>query len=337
LKARDLGISAPNPAARVHVLPCIAGQNGADNVAVLLAEAPHEQDELTLVVDVGTNAEIVLGNRQEIWAASSPTGPAFEGAQITHGQRAAAGAIERVEISPVTLEPRFKVIGSDAWVECGAVPAVRPTGICGSGIIEAIAEMFLAGILDADGRFREEAALLSSRVRFCGRAGEYVLATAEQTSAGAPLTVSQNDVRAIQLAKAALYAGVKLLMARSGAQRVDRIVLAGAFGSYISARHAMVLGLIPDCDLGNVVAVGNAAGDGARIALLNLEKRAEAARLAREVRHVSLAVEPKFQEEFVAAMAIPHASDAFPHLEGTLPAREPPSRRERRRQRVSIR
>jgi len=339
LKARDLGLKL-NACARLHVLPCIAGHVGADNVAVQLAEAPHQQDEKMLIVDVGTNAEIVLGDRTQVLCASSPTGPAFEGAQITHGQRAAPGAIERVRIDPITLEPRFKVIGYDDWIEPGQViDGSKATGICGSGIIEAIAELFLAGIIDRDGRFNEAAPERSPRVRFTGRTGEYVLADAEQTATGHPIVVTQSDVRAIQLGKAALYAGAKLLMEARGVTTVDRVVLAGAFGSYIDPKHAMILGLIPDCELSRVVAVGNAAGDGARIALLNKEMRLEAARIAQNARHVQTAVAANFQAEFVGAIAIPHATDPFPHLDGLLPKRAesdgaPIRRSQRRRQAV---
>jgi uncharacterized 2Fe-2S/4Fe-4S cluster protein (DUF4445 family) len=334
IKARDLGLTATNKAARVHLLPCIAGQNGADNMAVLLAEAPHQQDSMTLIVDVGTNAEVILGDRELVLAASSPTGPAFEGAQITHGQRAAVGAIERVRISPDTLEPRFKIIGQEIWIEA-PMPS-NATGICGSGIIEAVAEMFLTGIIDADGRFVDSAAQRSWRVRFGGRTGEYVLADSSQTTTGAPLVITQNDIRAIQLAKAALYAAVKLLMARRGVNCVDRVLLAGAFGSFISPLHAMVLGLIPDCDLKNVVAIGNAAGDGARIALLNRERREECRDLARQVEYVSIAVEAAFQEEFVSAMALPHAKDDFPHLAGLLPRRSGRKRKDRSQRRLDL-
>jgi uncharacterized 2Fe-2S/4Fe-4S cluster protein (DUF4445 family) len=323
LKARDLGLEF-HPSAQVHLLPCIAGHVGADHVGVLLAEEPHRQDEMALVIDVGTNAEMSLGNRERLLCASSPTGPAFEGAQITHGQRAAPGAVERVRIDPQTLEPRYRVIGYDRWVEAEASaelpPAGRATGICGSGIIEAVAEMFLAGIIGPEGRFREAAAERSPRVRFRGRTGEFVLVPGSATISGEPLVVTQSDVRAIQLAKAALYAGVKLLMAHRGVERVDRIALAGAFGSFIDPQHAMILGMIPDCDLARVQAVGNAAGDGARIALLSRSQRLEAQRLARWAEHVQTATEPRFQDEFVAAIAIPHASDAFPHLAGILPA-----------------
>jgi uncharacterized 2Fe-2S/4Fe-4S cluster protein (DUF4445 family) len=327
--ARDLGLDF-HPSARVHLLPCIAGHVGADHVAVLLAESPHLQDEQMLVIDVGTNAEMSLGDRRRLLCASSPTGPAFEGAQITHGQRAAPGAIERVRIDPVSLEPRIRVIGHEAWIEGSApealAPEARATGICGSGIIEVVAELYLAGVLRPDGRFDESAAERSPRVRFAGRSGEFVLVNAKQSATGAPILVTQSDVRAIQLAKAALYAGVKLLMARNGAASVDRIVLAGAFGSYIDPQHAMILGMIPDCALDRVHAVGNAAGDGARIALLNLGQRLEAARLAHWVQHVQTATDPSFQDEFVGAIALPHATDPFPHLDDVLPPKTTSSR-----------
>jgi uncharacterized 2Fe-2S/4Fe-4S cluster protein (DUF4445 family) len=331
LKASDLGLNF-HPAARLHTLPLIAGHVGADNLAVQLSEAPDEQDEVTLIVDVGTNAEIVLGNRQRLLAASSPTGPAFEGAQITHGQRAAPGAIERVRIDPQTLEPRFKVIGVDEWFEPGAsLPhTAKATGICGSGIIEVVAELFLAGIIKLDGLFNPAATERSGRIRYHGRTGEYVLADESMTTTGGAIVVTQNDIRAIQLAKAALYAGTKLLMKHWGSPRVDRIILAGAFGSFISPYHAMVLGLIPDCDLDRVSAVGNAAGDGARFALLNRELRLKATRLAGWVEHISTPLESSFQDEFVAALGLPHSLDPYPNLAAFLPKATADGNSERR-------
>ena len=321
LKARDIGVVL-HPAARLHLLPLIAGHVGADNVAVQIAEMPSEQDEIQLIVDVGTNAEIVLGNRQQVLVASSPTGPAFEGAQITHGQRAAPGAIERVRVDPQTLEPRFKVIGYEEWIAPGdgsAIPGTaKATGICGSGIIEVIAELYLAGVIDPGGLFVEAAQERTPRVRYLGRTGEYVLVDADLSATGAPIVVTQNDIRSIQLAKAALYAGTKLLMNHRGVEKVDRVMLAGAFGSYISPLHAMILGLIPDCTLDRVSAIGNAAGDGARFALLNRGLRLKATELARWVQHISTPLEASFQDEFVAALNIPHARDAFPSLEGIL-------------------
>ncbi len=309
----DLAI---NPNARAYVLPCIAGHVGADTAAVILSEGPHLSDEMRLVVDIGTNAEIVLGNRHRLLACSSPTGPAFEGAQIECGQRAAPGAIERVRIDPESLEPRFRVIGCDLWSnEAGfeeAVAATGVTGICGSGIIEAVAEMFLAGLLTADGVIDGTLAGRTDRITADRRTFAYVL---RPGGGGQPeIKVTQNDVRAIQLAKAALYAGVRLLMQRLEITAVDRITLAGAFGSHIDVKYAMVLGLIPDCDLERVTGAGNAAGTGARIALLNAESRTEIERVVREVEKVETAVEPRFQEFFVDAMAIPHKTDAFPNL-----------------------
>lgn len=331
LKARDLGLRL-NPGAYVHTLPCQAGHVGADCTAVALAEAPHRQDELTLIVDVGTNAEILLGDHNGVLSASSPTGPAFEGAQILHGQRAAPGAIERVRIDKVTLEPRFKIIGLDTWSDTLPPDQLNATGICGSGIIEAVAEMFLAGIISGDGRFAESDHHRNI-VLTNGRKRAYVLATADQTATGSAILVTQDDVRAIQLAKAALYAGVKLLLGHHGSQRVDRILLAGAFGSYIDPKYAMILGLIPDCDPDKVMAVGNAAGDGARIALLNRTQRAEAATIARTIRYIETATDPGFQTAFVDAIHIPNAVDPFPHLADVLPS-PAESRSERRRRRV---
>jgi uncharacterized 2Fe-2S/4Fe-4S cluster protein (DUF4445 family) len=304
------------------VLPCIAGHVGADAAAVALAEGPQHHDETTLVVDVGTNAEILLGTRDRVLAASSPTGPAFEGAQITAGQRAAPGAIERVRIDPVTLEPRFKVIGVDAWSdEAGfdeGVESVGVTGICGSGIIEAVAELFLAGVVGADGLIDAELAARTPRITTDGRVATYRL-----WDGTIPIAVTQTDVRAIQLAKGALYAGTRLLMDRLGVDHVERIKLAGAFGSYIDPKYAMVLGLIPDCRLDRVSAVGNAAGTGARMALVNRAHRAEVEALVRRVEKIETALEGRFQEHFVHAMALPNGRDAFPNLAAAvaLPAR----------------
>ena len=311
----EIGLSL-HPNARAFVLPCIAGHVGADTAGVIISEGPHLSDELMLLVDVGTNAEIVLGNRERLLAASSPTGPAFEGAQISSGQRAAPGAIERVRIDPESLDARVRVIGCEAWSDEPGFDAPI-TGICGSGIIEAIAEMFLAGIVTADGTIDGAFAERNPRIIADGRTFSYTLVDGET-----PLRVTQNDVRAIQLAKAALYAGARLLMDRAGVEHVDRIVLTGAFGSHIDVRHAMVLGMIPDCDLDKVAAAGNAAGTGARIALVNRKARAEVEAVVRRVEKVETAVEPRFQEHFVEAMALPHRSAAFPNLAKavTLPA-----------------
>jgi len=332
IPARDIGIPV-HPGARAYILPCIAGHVGADTAGVLLSEAPYLGDEVNLIVDVGTNAEIVLGNRDRLLAASSPTGPAFEGAQISSGQRAAPGAVERVRIDPETLEPRLRVIGNDAWSDEAGFAEVQVTGVCGSGIIEAIAELHLAGVLTTDGTIDGALAERSSRVVPDGRTFSYVLWRGEPE-----LVITQNDVRQIQLAKAALHAGCALLMEHYGIERVDRIRLAGAFGTHIDPVHALVLGLVPDCDPERVTAAGNAAGTGARIALLNRGARAEIEDVVRRVEKVETAVEPRFQEHFVNAMAIPHDVDPYARLARAvrLPERRaakterPPRRRERR-------
>jgi uncharacterized 2Fe-2S/4Fe-4S cluster protein (DUF4445 family) len=312
LRASELGLKL-NPGTRIYTLPCIAGHVGADAAGMILAERPDLSDKLTLLVDVGTNAEIVLGNRARLLACSSPTGPAFEGAQISCGQRAAPGAIERVRIDPATLAARFKVIGSDLWSDQPAFPAAIAatgvTGICGSGIIEVIAEMYLAGIISQDGVIDGQLAARSDRIVATGRTFAYVV-----HRGAVPLQITQNDVRAIQLAKAALHAGVRLLMDHLGVAQVDRIRLAGAFGSHIDVKYAMVLGMIPDCDLFNVSSAGNAAGTGARIALLDNSSRTTLEELVRRVEKIETAIEPKFQAHFVAAMGIPHSSEVYPNL-----------------------
>jgi len=319
LEASDLDLKL-HPAARIYLLPCIAGHVGADAAAVALSEAPDKSEDLVLIVDVGTNAEILLGNKEKVLACSSPTGPAFEGAQISSGQRAAPGAIEHVEINPETKEPRFRVIGSELWSdEDGFEESIASTGIsgiCGSGIIEVIAEMRIAGLLDATGLIGSAAQTGSARCVPEGRTNAYLLWDGS-ADGGPRITVTNPDIRAIQMAKAALYSGARLLMDKIGVDTVDRVVLAGAFGAHISAKHAMVLGMIPDCQLDKVTSAGNAAGTGARIALLNTTARADIEATVHQIEKIETAVEPRFQEHFVNASAIPNSSDPFPIL-GTL-------------------
>ena len=319
LRAIELNLNT-HPAARVYLLPCIAGHVGADAAAVALSEAPDKSEDLVLVVDVGTNAEILLGNKEKVLACSSPTGPAFEGAQISSGQRAAPGAIERVEINPETKEPRFRVIGSDVWSDeegfAQSIATTGITGICGSGIIEAIAEMRMAGVLDASGLIGSAEQTGTARCIQDGRTNAYMLWDGS-AEGGPTITVTNPDIRAIQMAKAALYSGARLLMDKFGVEKVDRVVLAGAFGAHISAKHAMVLGMIPDCELDKVTSAGNAAGTGARIALLNLEARGEIEETVRNIEKIETAVEPRFQEHFVNASAIPNSAEPFPIL-GTV-------------------
>jgi uncharacterized 2Fe-2S/4Fe-4S cluster protein (DUF4445 family) len=321
ITAADLDLTATADNAQVYLLPCIAGHVGADAAAVALSEAPDRSEDLVLIVDVGTNAEIQLGDRARVLACSSPTGPAFEGAQISSGQRAAPGAIERIEIDPATKTPRFKVIGCDLWSDDpGFDPATRITGICGSGIIEAVAEMRMAGLVDASGLIGSAEQTGTWRCEPQGRTHAYLIH--DGTATGGPrITVTQGDIRAIQLAKSALYAGARLLMDELGVDRVDRIVLAGAFGAHISAKHAMVLGMIPDAPLDKVTSAGNAAGTGAMMALVSRQARSAIEATVSRIHKVETAIAPKFQEHFVNANAIPHAVDRFPHLDAvvTLP------------------
>ena len=317
MRASELGLQTAR-GARIYMLPCIAGHVGADAAGVVLSEEPFRDDEVTLLVDVGTNAEIVLGNKTRLLAASSPTGPAFEGAQISSGQRAAPGAIERVRIDPATLQARIKVIGTDAWSDEPSFTGTAVTGICGSGIIEAIAEMYLAGIVTTDGVIDGARAAATDLVRADGRTFTYVLYPGDPA-----IEVTQDDVRAIQLAKAALQAGCSLLMDHFGVDRVDRIRLAGAFGSVIDPMHALVLGLVPDCELRQVTAAGNAAASGAQIALLSARARSTIERVAVDVEKIETATEASFQERFVAAMAIPHASDPYAGLGHSVDLPEP--------------
>ncbi len=323
LWARELDLKL-HPEARIYILPCIAGHVGADAAAVALSEAPNQSEDLVLVVDVGTNAELLLGNKDKVLACSSPTGPAFEGAQISSGQRAAPGAIEHVEINPETKEPRFQVIGSDLWSDDPkfeeAILASGITGICGSGIIEIVAEMRTAGLLDAAGVIGSAAQTGTTRCIEDGRTHSYVVYDGTDND-GPLITVTNKDIREIQLAKAALYAGARLLMDQMDVDTVDRVVLAGAFGAHISPKHAMILGMIPDCPIDKVTSAGNAAGTGARIALLNCASRREIEETVQNIHKIETAIEPKFQEHFVAATHIPNSADPFPLLNAlvTLP------------------
>ncbi len=314
VKARDLDLKI-SPGAYVHVLPIEAGFVGADNVGVLITEAPYNQDAMELIIDIGTNGELILGNRQKLISSSCATGPAFEGAEMKYGMRAAPGAIERIAIDPDTKEVSFKVIGKEEWsTESEDMGA---NGICGSGIIDVVPQLFKAGIINHTGRFNKD--LTTPRFRETEEGGEFIIAWANETSISQDIVICQSDIRNIQLAKGAMYAGAKLMMRHLGLEKVDKVILAGAFGSYIDKESAACLGLFPDCDLENVYAVGNAAGDGARIALLNVDKRREADEMARQVEYIELTVEPDFDKVFGEAMWLPHMKDKFPHIEHLLP------------------
>jgi uncharacterized 2Fe-2S/4Fe-4S cluster protein (DUF4445 family) len=315
LKAERFGIEIL-PGGNIHIMPIEAGFVGADNVGCLIADTPHKRDKMTLLIDIGTNGELVFGNRKKLISCSCATGPALEGAQIEFGMRAAPGAIERVKIDTQTLEPEYKVIGSNEWSD--GTRNMQAKGICGSAIIDVIAEMFKAGIIRKNGQLNMD--LKSPRVRKGDKGlNEYVLAWKHETSIDHDIVVNQKDVRAIQLAKGALYSGCLIMMRKLKVKQFDRLAVAGAFGSHIDKIAAMSIGMFPDCDLKKVEYIGNAAGDGARIALLNTDKRKEANEIARQVEYVELALEEDFNDRFGESMQFPHMFDKFPHLKGILP------------------
>lgn len=318
IKARDLGIDI-NESAYATILPNEAGFVGADNVGVLISEEPYKHDEMQLLIDIGTNGELVLGNNKKLISCSCATGPALEGAQLSYGMRAAPGAIERILIDPETHEVDYKVIGRDAWKKYSKPEDMKTKGICGSGILDVLAELYSSGVIEKSGRFSKNQKSNRYRVNPDTRQPEYVIAWANETSIGKDVVISQKDVRQIQLGKGALYTGCKLMMRRMGLKKVDVIKIAGAFGTHVDKTKALIMGLFPDCDLEMVQAVGNAAGDGARAALLNREKRAEANWVARNVEYIELTVEGDFQQQFMEAMQVPHMKDPFPHLEGIVP------------------
>ncbi len=317
IRARDLGIGI-NASSYVFVLPNEAGFVGADNVGVLLAEEPQKSDEMQLIIDIGTNGELVLGNRHKLISSSCATGPAFEGAQIAFGMRAAPGAIERISIDPETREVDYKVIGREAWKSYSKPEEMKTKGICGSGILDVLAELYRSGVVLKSGRFNPSQTSKRFRKNNENNQPEFVIAWAEETSIGKDVVITQKDIRQIQLAKGALYAGCKLMMRRLGIEKVEKVKIAGAFGTHVDRQKALIMGLFPDCEIDRIVSVGNAAGDGCRAALLNREKRNEADWVARNVEYVELTVEKDFQKEFMGAMQIPHMTDPFPHLEGLV-------------------
>jgi uncharacterized 2Fe-2S/4Fe-4S cluster protein (DUF4445 family) len=319
IKSRDLGINI-NPSSYIFVLPNEAGFVGADNVGVLLAEEPYKSDEYQLIIDIGTNGELVLGNKDKLISSSCATGPALEGAQLAYGMRAAPGAIERIKIDPDTREVDYKVIGREAWRSFSEPKEMKAKGICGSGILDVLAELYAAGIIKKTGVFDKKGLKDHPRFRKKGMNDqpEFVLAWAEESSIGKDIVITQKDIRQIQLAKGALYAGCKLMLKRMGIEKVDKVKIAGAFGTHVDRTKALIMGLFPDCDIEMIESVGNAAGDGCRAALLNKAKREEANWASRNVEYIELTVEPTFQQDFMEAMQLPHMTDKFPHLEGVV-------------------
>ncbi len=320
IKARDLKIGI-NDSSYVFALPNEAGFVGGDNVGVLLAEEPYKHDEIQLIIDIGTNGELILGNKHKLVSSSCATGPAMEGAQLAFGMRAAPGAIERIVIDPETLDVDYKVIGRDETRKFSKPEDMKAKGICGSGILDVLAELYSAGIITKTGVFNKK--FLKGHKRFRKNADtkqpEFVLAWKEESSIDKDIVITQKDVRQIQLAKGALYAGCKLMMKRMGVEKVEKVKIAGAFGTHVDRTKALVMGLFPDCEVESIYGVGNAAGDGCRAALLNVQKRTEANWCSRNVEYLELTVEPTFEKDFAEAMQLPHMVDKFPHLVDVLP------------------
>lgn len=294
IKADKLGI-AMKPTGYVHLLPNVAGFVGADAVADVLATEIYNGKDMTLLIDVGTNTEVMLGNSEKILSCSTASGPAFEGAQIKFGMRASTGAIERVRIDPEILNPIYSTIES-----------AKPRGICGSGIIDAIAEMLKVGVIDTTGRI----CAVHERIRTGDRGPEYILVKKEETqNEQDDIVITQQDIREVQKAKAAIHTGCSILMAKLGikGEELRSLIVAGAFGMYIDPVNAITLGMLPEVPLGRIKFVGNTAGSGARMALKSIAMRKVAEELALKMGYVELAAEAVFQEEYLNSMNLPHA------------------------------
>jgi len=293
--AKEVGVKI-NPNGSVYVLPVIAGFVGADNVAVILATEIYKKDELCMALDIGTNTEVVLGNKEYMLACSCASGPAFEGAHIKHGMRAASGAIEKVTMDPKSLEVKYKTV-DDA----------KPCGICGSAIVDIPAELLKAGIIDVAGKINRD--LDSSRLREKEGVLEFVLAWKEESSIGQDIVITQEDLREIQLAKAAIHTGTVTLMkeARVKEEDIDVVFIAGAFGSYIAPENARIIGMYPEVPLKKVNVVGNAAGTGARMALVSKTARKNTEKISKKVKYIELANEPNFKNELMNSYYIPYA------------------------------
>lgn len=307
-KARELDVNI-NPSGYASWLPVIGGWVGPDFVADLLAAGILDRDENTVCIDIGTNGEIAAFNGEQAWVASAPAGPALEGAEIAHGMRAKPGAIEGVSIDPDTLEPSVDVIEDRP-----------PIGICGSGILDVVAQLFLVGAINRRGRLQDPAEWTRIREDDDGHR-EYVLVYRDEAGADADITVSQEDIRDIQNAKAAIQTGTRILLKEAGIESVDRLVMAGGFGNFIDPASAKLIGMYPEIDVDQVEFLGNAAGYGAMYGLLNAEAKAEAQRIVDEVQYVELAAWEGFHDEFMTAMYLPHHDfDRYPSVKETIEA-----------------
>lgn len=297
MTAAEAGLNL-DPGTRVYVFPVISGFVGGDTVGVMLSEKPYDRDQTSLVIDIGTNGEIVLGNKDGLWATSCATGPALEGAHVECGMRASVGAIHKVAIDPIRYRVAYEVLGGSE--------TLKPSGICGSGIIDAVAEMLKAGLILPNGRIQEGLPGVFVDENKIGR--KFIIVPAGDSSTGREIFISLGDIRQIQLAKSALSVGIQLLMRKAGLERFDRLVLTGAFGARFNWKNAVTIGMLPEASYqAEVVTVENAAGRGAVMALLDPESRQTIREVAKQVRVLELAEDPDFVMAFTAATNFPEA------------------------------
>ncbi|MFW9866407.1 MAG: ASKHA domain-containing protein [Candidatus Thorarchaeota archaeon] len=303
VKAKDVDLKI-SKTGNVYVAPVISGFVGADTIGVILSSKIYEEKDLTLAIDIGTNGEIIIGNKNFLTVGSCAAGSALEGAHISNGMRAAAGAIDTIKIVPDTIDVSFSTIKNK-----------KPIGICGSGLVDAIAEMLKSKILTRSGNFNKE---FINNERFIKKEKniEFIIAKKDETSIKTDITISQYDVRQLQMAKAAFYSGMRIILNQlNDAPEIQQVFLAGAFGNYINANNAKFIGMIPDIPENNIYQIGNAAGIGAQYCLINKDLRLKADQLLKEIQYTEIAVIKEFQKEYAEAMYFPHLNlDYFPNL-----------------------
>ena len=312
VRAKDLNLQISRYG-NVYIAPLIAGFVGADTIGVILSSKIYEEKELTLAIDIGTNGEIIIGNRKTLAVGSCAAGSALEGAHISDGMRAAAGAIDTISIIPETLDVSFTTIKQK-----------KPMGICGSGLVDAVAEMLKSKILTRSGNFNKNL-INHERITKSDKSTEYIIARKDETSIGRDITITQSDIRQIQMAKGAFYSSMRLLLKHLGEKlEIKQVFLAGAFGNYINATNAKFIGMIPDIPDVKIHQIGNAAGVGAQHCLINMDLRRKAEQLLKNIQFIEIAVKKEFQREYAEAMYFPHLNlDFFPNLKEyeTIPKR----------------
>ncbi len=309
VKCEELGIDVV-PQAYLHCSPCVASYVGGDITAGILASNFLEEDILTLYTDVGTNGEMVLGCSDWLLSCSCSAGPAFEGGGIKHGMRATRGAIEQIRIDPVTLEPMIITVG-----------LTKPLGICGSGLIDAVAELFLAGVINQKGKMNLE--LETPRVRKGVYGAEYVLAWANETATGKNIVISEADIDNLMRAKAAVFAGITVLVESLDLKLsdIENIIIAGAFGNYLEIDKAITIGLLPELPMEKFIFIGNGSLLGACFACLSREMQEKAKKIAEKMSYLDLSASSKFMERYISALFLPHTNvDLFPSMKGRIKA-----------------